>query len=524
MDKRSRLSNRKSGLCNTHRNNNRSTDVALNVQITKSIETLLRSNKNGLCNTKSPLNKNKIAASMNCKKRSKLLEECKQKLMGTGTDDESSLRPSRKKRDIKTSAGPSSNGYSRSANSVNETDCSYRYQHGKEMGDYWISDQSEKMPRLKRKRDTDVGDTLRQVFAAARTSNVRKLLKCQNPHRHKEDPKQPCFCQHCGMVDVLMESQKRLYTDEFCDENDNLSRKRSSVKLSKSRNLHDLRERVKRMETTLREYQEKCVTKDYLKLVVDKLISYIAPKSERTPTKKDTSTQCRSKSSRYKDSATLKTETIKQFRRNDQIVGNVAVVQETDKAKTDEVCWKWGEETIKPGLDLKHKILQLLSDTVAASKSNKTLEETLSEQTLYLYGSENQQTADTNTKTSTNSLKSGGNFRKMLDYMSEKIYADYINNEQQTTTRKRALNDGVFKQNVQNAKMKTEKVAKKSQIPTYTGRNLKQAGGDGKVQVTYVSPKVAETWKDTCVCFKVEEHFRKYTEGYCGGRINAAGE
>lgn len=607
MDRRSRLYKRKSGSCFTLRNNEiveeeenvsnysdssynsqqaSDYDIALEVHIAESLQRLLRSSNVKFTTT-------------GCSKhRKKLLEQCKLKLMATCSCEsmEVNRHPQRKQEDKRAvlrkdercvNSAPlnacnqppeTSNTQSRSVDTVNHNGHRHcnRHKHDKrEMGDQWLSEKpsetsSAKIRRLKRKlmnkRDIDIGDNLRQVYATARTSNLKELLKCQNPNRHKEDPKTPCFCQNCGIIDVLLESQKRPYTEETyaCEEPENSNHNNRSfrsrteilkppadcmVKEENKQALNELRERMKVIETTLQEQAEKYVTKEYLRLVVDKLVSYFAPKSERHKTpvvKKDTSTQCK-KPIRLKDTATLKVDPIKR-KQNDRIVGSAFSFETSPQPsslfaksnKEEDIFWKWGNETIKPGLDLKSKILRLIQEIIKPEKKIDVCIKTSSEKTLYLYGSENQAGTSSLQKNSTNSVKSGGNVKKMLDFMSEKIYSDYVNNNDKIAqvkiqkSPKRIITDETFKQNMQEFKKKTgllksenettqqisQKPIKRSLIPKYKKNDT---DNDGRIQVTYMSPK-ANMWKASCMCFKVEEHFKKYIENGYNGPINSTGK
>lgn len=681
-------------------------EISLEVQIAESLERLLtKPNKHnsGLFDVKLSKNGtndqssdkillNKLDSALEAKYRKQLLEKCKLKLMANSSnqslhcnnsshkiaqrtcDDKNYARRRDLCGDEKRSVNsaplnphlihvPGPSNVVHSGESVQDNDNYYSYNNnrinfkrGREMGDYWPSEKSldnhsESLNRLKRrlvsKRDTDIGDTLRQVYTTARTSNLRELLKCQNPNRHKEDPKHPCMCQHCGIADVLMESQKRPFIEDSYEALPDFNRRedwapnrslRSRTELLRNPEvnktvLDELCERMKIIESTLNGQEERFVTKDYLKLVVDKLISYISPKAERntktsskSKTKKNISIQCNSKPVRHhhhhKDTPTVTSVSPKR-KLIDQCVGSVLSVNKPKSATpsisvneavkihvarktptvsstkynnftTASTCkdmfWKWGEETIKPGLDLKSKIVQLINETVSGSKSlkvdntgDKRIDiniDTSSEKTLYLYGSETQERTPSSLKDSSYSLRSGGNFRKMLDYMSEKIYADYISKDaidktSRTKTSRntnRAMNDDLFKRNVHNAKKKTESLrtvgiekselnrslktsnaekrncnsdfpiekkkdnalnvvkkdtpkTNKSLIPKYK-KHYKggcQTNAEGKVHVTYMSPKM-ELAKDSCTCFKVEKYFKRYIENGCCGRINSSGK
>lgn len=650
-------------------------DLSLEVQIAESLERMLTSSnkynsalvdvkllKDGRAQIRSEL-------PVHSKTRRKLLEECKLRLKGNSSNqsvpssrsihrtvkkkhEDNRKTVKRRKNDerkICANSAPvnkqfhcligKSNANSRSvetvkqAGSVRESRRPNNDKRGREMGDYngsrgYLEEEASETSsdenlyykaKLVNEDGIEVGDTSRQVYTTARTSNIRDILKCQNARKHKDNSKEPCFCQHCGMADVLIESQKRLITDETYNTTPDFirpdSRKKEDISpRARSRkelpgrpdsNVSVLFEKLKALEMVLQQQEEKFVTKEYLKVVVDKIISYISPKVNRSnssPVRKNTGIQC-SKTFPRRDVATLKINSLRR-KQNDCYVGSaLSVPRHTSVGHSDretvlsdksaehlsrceefarpthqgDVFWKWGDETVRPGFDMKEKIAQLINERFNGLKPTKLaysenvdkpdvdVSESSSEKTLYLCGSENQANTIGHRKHSKVSFNDGDN-KKMLDIMSEKIYTEYINNQKKSQVAqqikfsrdvKKAVDDIVFKRNVENAKKKadvlrqnveqqseakgsrdcgsnlpvkkvpSQKSVRKSLIPKYKKCDRKQpceTNSSSRVRVTYMSPK-AETWKqDSCMCFKVEQHFKRFLNGGWKGPISNAGK
>lgn len=550
MDGRSRLFKRQSNSCfyedvSDFSDSEKDSNFSLQVHVAQSLE-------------RNHFSEDQL--SLGCNDRKRLLEECKLKLMASNRNFT--------KRGIYANSAPlypencSSNVTSRSFETVRNP-C---HSNARKMGD-----NQRRTTFIANNRDMEVGDTLRQVYTTAKTSNIRDLLKCQNPNRHNEDPKQPCLCKHCGMTDVLIESQKRLMPEECYDSTPEEPKSTDSLKSNNmnKRILNDLLKRVKTLELALYNQEEKYVTKEYLKIVVDKIISYITPKQERTvkphhcvrsPLKMNAATQC---NKLQKDTIKIASSRRKQY---EQFIGSALSTpkeeQNQSKASDDEesdlqeddeehvyqnndIFWRWGDETIKPGVDLKDRIIKLMNDSTVKTNPHRPSKRDVavvasSEKTLYLYGSENQDNT-------VSDMKPSKNFKQILDVMSEKIYTDYIAGHKPEKSNlhqrneKKALDDGMFKMNMHNARKKTEmlrkaseqndddsitkksfdlkkvtsqkSIAKKSLIPKYRKNYTNAQSADmntadnSKFRVTSMSSKV-DKQKDSCTCFKVQQYFK----------------
>ncbi|XP_017779486.1 PREDICTED: uncharacterized protein LOC108564839 [Nicrophorus vespilloides] len=129
------------------------------------------------------------------------------------------------------------------------------------------------------------------VYTTPYTFNdVKKNLSCLNPDIHEEDkPGTPCLCQHCGMVGVLVESQKRpaiphAPNPKFTPEPKSIQKKRLIDLRTKSKSetnmilLKELTNKIISLEHRLNQHEECTVRKDYFKYVIHKLLTQYTSK------------------------------------------------------------------------------------------------------------------------------------------------------------------------------------------------------------------------------------------------------
>lgn len=273
------------------------------------------------------------------------------------------------------------------------------------------SNSSNETHNYRRKRDTTIGDGSKahHVYAAAQTfDGLRKTLACQKKHhRTDEKPDTPCLCQHCGMIGLLIESQKGpVLTNANAPVWSTGPRKNEPKHTSptnskqgryvdlrtkhKSNETDDVNSRLKHLEERVTNQEEHYVHKDYFKKIIGKLISFCQNKTNSPPQLnhgmdvKDHSVQC-SFDHRYgKRDVKLSANTTHRHshRCEDQCycVNSLTIQQttaETTKksftnysiketpSRTLDQLWKWGEEPIKPGFDLKTKIMSLLDEKLS---------------------------------------------------------------------------------------------------------------------------------------------------------------
>lgn len=320
-----------------------------------------------------------------------------------------------------------------------------------------------------------IGDTTRHVYATIKTmDHLRKVFPCQHPNENRNKPDRPCVCEHCGVVGVLIDSQKRpmVYNseEELADISDSKYYKippskdwKPSVSSGTPDIINELNERVRMLEIRLQRHEARSVSKDYFKRVINKLVSYIQPRYDqvlhldqvhKSPLKKNMSTQY--------SKAVSKKDTPNKHHSNNYCVRPVVIETEASKGKSlNATCekssekqvsadsslnhlqcfWRWGEEIVRPGIDLKDKMIALLEEKLSNFKSVPQKRPTMdieiscveSDKTIFLRGSNDkiptQQQNATNKPRAAKGDQDASNFKKILDVMSTKIYEDYIQNQ-----------------------------------------------------------------------------------------------
>lgn len=248
------------------------------------------------------------------------------------------------------------------------------------------------------------GSNAHHIYAAAQTfDSIRKKLTCQNKHRRDgEKSDTPCMCQNCGTLGVLIESQKGpVLTNapvwssgpQKPEQNATPKKQGHYVDLRSNKNdtnnIQHIKLRLKSLEDRVTHQEESAVTKEYFKKIMGKLITYCHTKTENaqipnTFDAKENGVQCNMHNSKY----TSKSQTVKQKHtyKPDQCFCVTPMVVENEKGdenkesqsrlldlsksilnmnKTLESFCKWGEEIIKPGFDLKSKIMSLLDEKLS---------------------------------------------------------------------------------------------------------------------------------------------------------------
>lgn len=343
-----------------------------------------------------------------------------------------------------------------------------------------ISSNDAKSNELYTSQDNDVpltDDTTRQVYATIKTfSHLRRAFPCQHPNKNTSNkPDMPCLCEHCGVVGLLVESQKRpmVYNsdeedvvespDNNYDRNPASKDCKPSISSATPAIIKELNERVRLLEIRIQRHEAKAVSKDYFKKVINKIVSYLQPRYDQvlhfdqvqnTPHKRNISTQC--------SKAVLKRDLLMNKYYGDQYCVRTVLTDDNvnkghfsktisdkkpehaeDPAESSsshmQCFWKWGEEVVKPGIDLKDKMVALLEEKLSNFKSVSQKRPTMdiqiscveSDKTLFLRGSDTKVPSKERKSTIAKTQVSTGDqdasqFKNILDAMSTKIYEDYI--------------------------------------------------------------------------------------------------
>ncbi|EEZ98110.1 uncharacterized protein LOC103315104 [Tribolium castaneum] len=227
--------------------------------------------------------------------------------------------------------------------------------------------------------------------------DIRSILLPQKKQKllDKDDKVEgKCLCENCGIIGLLAECQKHPLLVELSESPSPSShkqfpspRKKPKINLeniSKMRTkgngdsyINHLSNRIKVLEERLAMQEEKVVPKDYFKKIISKMVTGLSPKIVKS--KSDTS--LRSPLKNYKKCSKLQDIQERPTEKSLQCQSSEALhcfrsfkedkkpALKDDKGTiTDEelfyggYIWKWGEEILKPGIDLKNRIVNLLND------------------------------------------------------------------------------------------------------------------------------------------------------------------
>ncbi|KAK4881062.1 hypothetical protein RN001_004381 [Aquatica leii] len=353
------------------------------------------------------------------------------------------------------------------------------------------------------------------VYATVNTfDRLRTMLKCQNPNVKDSDNDKPCLCQHCAMMGLLMDSQKRpimpsllLKTSGLLENQDAESTDTSNID-DQYYVIRELAKRLKDLEDRVTIQEQCAVPKEYFKRVIKKILNIQGTLSQQNVTPSNAQTSGRHCGTQYGLDPTedlYKKSKSKVKQRNVQIqqgygkryminpvevnatdtnsetnqnthVGNKAIStiasfftklghdqKDDNKTHSTNTFWKWGEEIIRPGIDLKMKIMCLLEETMRPpSKESETKYKKEERKLSLLSLSETVQPSPTS---------SSRTMKRMIKLMSEKIYHDHV---KPTVDAIKEEQKNIKKQNVENMyHMKNEMEAAILKINTNQSRASK---------------------------------------------------
>lgn len=187
------------------------------------------------------------------------------------------------------------------------------------------------------------GDRVEQIFTSPRTYN--DLFVCKNKTNvNNEKIDAPCTCKNCALFGLVQDSQKRPYNDTNCRANN----KNPTLKKPKSsEDVHNeckyyfkyLSMKIKYLEARLAKHEERAVPKDYFRKIVTKLVNHLGKiNHEQEPCKPEKYNQ---KTHKY--------------------MVHTALNDDNNNDGEHHFC-KWGEDILKPGIDLKNKIQHIVDE------------------------------------------------------------------------------------------------------------------------------------------------------------------
>ncbi|RZB39847.1 hypothetical protein BDFB_004578 [Asbolus verrucosus] len=355
--------------------------------------------------------------------------------------------------------------------------------------------------------------------------NLRSVLVCKNKDRYfgrGEKVEGKCLCENCGIIGLLMECQKHPLLSELSESQSpssecNRRKKRARFNVSKfddteRKNYDDiayinqLTKRVKLLEERLALQEERVVPKEYFKKIMSKVGSNFSPKLFKA--KSEISEACSGKQGKKMkiDEKLVKTsmlfdkafpcqsnENLKCFRANlnyNKMKEHKSPHDKNDKSTNthDDYysghIWRWGEEILKPGIDLKNRIVTLLTDIL----SKFALSENCSTDTSLKAGKPDDFTSEA--------------FKKLIKHANTRVFNAEIDTKRKFLARDdQATNDGVKSEKNRNfgghkTALKHGEYHEKKESAPY-GKNI---------NVSYVNPKLNQWRKDSHSELKAEDN------------------
>ncbi|CAH1984978.1 unnamed protein product [Acanthoscelides obtectus] len=256
-------------------------------------------------------------------------------------------------------------------------------------------------------RETGGHPEVRQVYRTHKpASDLNKVFSCKNKYRpDNEKPSTPCLCKNCAILGIVADSQKKPFaTEEMIDprkakspcirkETGNPSRRKRSVNFADEPApcewyFQQLSTRIKELETRMAIQEEKSVPKDYFRRIITKLVTHItkaAPSNVKmqsgSPRKYAVPEPKRDKYSPLYHKV-VQPIIVEEPARHHQYPGRTRAEIDQNAIHTSSKqtrhtehssssAWKWREEILKPGIDLKNRIIALMEDTLNALKWSK---------------------------------------------------------------------------------------------------------------------------------------------------------
>lgn len=210
------------------------------------------------------------------------------------------------------------------------------------------------------------GDRVEQVFTSPRTYN--DLFTCKNRRQFEDDKNElPCTCKNCALLGIVEDSQKRpMMETTACHLNERPIRNRQKPSKS-NENLHSedvhveckyyfkyLSSKIKYLEARLAKQEERAVPKDYFRKIITKLVGHIG-KIANQGQQSDKNVQANETGRAFKT---------KHRHESNNGMSNRFTVHTAlnEDHKASGPFWKWGEEIVKPGVDLKNRIQNIVDE------------------------------------------------------------------------------------------------------------------------------------------------------------------
>ncbi|XP_072384054.1 uncharacterized protein [Diabrotica undecimpunctata] len=261
-----------------------------------------------------------------------------------------------------------------------------------------IGDQLQKPPFKEASLSEIEKDQIHQVYTTPKIyKELHSYFDCK--HRSKTDSNEkedtPCVCRNCAIVGLVSDSQKKpfatepiKYPEELLNRKHNANAEYSKRKQSREGDhqqcqhyFKHLTEKIRTLEERIAAQEQKAVPKDYFRRIVTKLVTHIGKVagngSQQIKIEASVPATTANKTKQYYVNTFNKSGDLP----NPKFIVNPVSVHHgkllNDKLPAEEdvlnsaSLWKWGEDLLKPGIDLKNKIISVMEVTLNNLKKSK---------------------------------------------------------------------------------------------------------------------------------------------------------
>ncbi|CAH0553432.1 unnamed protein product [Brassicogethes aeneus] len=242
---------------------------------------------------------------------------------------------------------------------------------------------------------------MQHIYTTAKSFNLKNVFACKNKNSYENKNEDPCNCQNCAILNVIEDTQKKpmfagpIEASGFEERRHFRSRKYPSEHAICNLQYTQLTKKINELEERLAAHEERSVAKDYFKRIITKLVTHITKiTSGGSQDKIHTTNHYREKYpekyteryvDHYSDKYQYRSTFDQRYHVNPMLFSDSTPQKEMKSLNSieKETCdsntqsddidgfWKWGGEILRPGIDLKNKIVQLMEDYLQRKKTGQ---------------------------------------------------------------------------------------------------------------------------------------------------------
>ncbi|XP_066252695.1 uncharacterized protein [Euwallacea similis] len=239
---------------------------------------------------------------------------------------------------------------------------------------------------------------VQHIFTTLKTyKNIRAMFDCSNVEHEDQRSKmnQPCLCQNCAIVGILTDSLKKPFATEPMSNLEEKQEPKFKRLLGKKSvgyknlkeivtgdNSHEQYEtlfkllsmRIDELEKRVLMQEKKAVPKDYFRKIITKLVNHFSKLTQyttaRQPSQRDneyraTRSKSKTNSKYYVNPAPIRNPY--KLSAEKEYEPKPCSSSESHRGPS-ETLWKWGEEVLVSGRDLKNRVVFLFEETLKYMK------------------------------------------------------------------------------------------------------------------------------------------------------------